>query len=140
MKVIDLDHFTPEKRRELTRKEKKIILKAYGYHCANRNCIGTKETGQPQAGKGITAFVDVIIANVEFHHRIPLSKGGFNELHNFAPLCNLCHKYLTEYNRTSKLSPNSIEYTFLKLKSIPTYLKKMRPWEVYQKDKRLEKG
>lgn len=114
MRVIDLDHFTPEKRKKLTKKEKLIILKAYGYHCANKKCTFIE--------KGITAILD--ITDAKFHHRTPLSIGGTNELYNFAPLCEECHKVTTSIQADKHYSPDSIIHTFVRLKMIPTCLLK----------------
>lgn len=114
MRVIDLDHFTPEKRKKLTKKEKLIILKAYGGRCANKKCCVLIE--------GVTFPLE--IDNTEFHHRTSLSIGGTNELYNFAPLCEECHKMTTSIQADKHYSPTSIVHTFIRLKMIPTCLLK----------------
>lgn len=96
------------KRRYLTKKQKSIIVKAYGYRCAHKKC--------PQKRK-------LNIKLLRFHHRTPLTIGGSNELTNYAPLCRWCHKVLTGVLRSNKFSADAIIYVFTMLKPIPVCFK-----------------
>lgn len=104
MKVIDLDHLEPLKRRKLTEKEKEFILKAYGYHCAVRHCREKLD-----------------LKTAIFHHRKPLNIGGTNELHNYAPICELDHGQLHSILAT-KSDQDPIVYNLTRLVPRPTCL------------------
>lgn len=102
IKIINLDNLKI-KRRKLTKIQKERILKAYGYHCALQDCYSDNQK--------------LHLDNTEFHHRIPLWRGGTNEISNFAPLCKFCHKFASN-------NLNSPYNYFVKLKPIPSILKK----------------
>ena len=48
-------------------------------------------------------------SNVEYHHIVPLFRGGTNKLSNIVPLCNQCHKavhfgrHLSKYKNTEHM-------------------------------------
>ena len=56
-----------------------------------------KESGRADLRRQVVEYCGTVCANcgsdreVEYHHIVPLSNGGTNQVRNFVALCSICH-------------------------------------------------
>ena len=104
-RINSLNLATPQDRDYLTQSQKKNLFETSNYHCA---------TCGLQIGAGVRGL--------QADHKVPVSRGGSNDLGNWQPMCNNCNVGKRRACEGCEIDCNTCSWAFPEIVGVPVII------------------